>query len=266
MPFSSKTRPAYIGSPLNRSTTLAEGLMLRWPLIGLGIPDQVGGALLTKTGVTVAADPFAGMVSNFSGTAYYDTALSVPFNSLAYSTACWCMTNTTASSGGGGGLRYVMATETGAPTSFTLRYSPGGGVFQSLILGFSGTSQINSSGTVAAYSPYLLVTTFNPIPAGGTMEFFVNGVSQGTQTTGGDAPSNKVMTIGSDGGFDSRNRQWSGWISDVMIWNRDLSASDVWALYDPRSRWDLYWQPNTRAYSFMSAIAAGTAGYLLVKN
>jgi hypothetical protein len=75
------------------------------------------------------------------------------------------------------------------------------------------------------------------------------------------SPTNREE-IGAIGGISG----WDGLIADVRIYKRALSDAEVWALYDPRSRWDLYWQPNTRAYSFMSAIAAGTAGYLLVKN
>jgi hypothetical protein len=93
---------------------------------------------------------------------------------------------------------------------------------------------------------------------------YVNGVNVGTDTTTSSGFSTNVVTIGSDQGFDSRTRQFNGWISDVNCWNRALTAAEAWALYDPRSRWDLYWQPNTRAYSFMSAAAA--AGFLLVKN
>jgi hypothetical protein len=257
MPFSSKARPAYIGSPLNRDCAVAAGLVRRWPLIGQAVPDQVGGNALTKTGVTVAADPFAGMVSNFSGTAYYDSAIAVPFANGPYSLACWCMTNTTASSGGGGGLRYVVSSATGALNSeFDLRYSPGSGVFTYIIFGPNGGGLVSSSGTVAAYTPYLLVTTFDPLLTGGTMTFYVNGISQGTANTNGDTVSSKTISIGSDTGLDSRNRQFSGWISDVMVWNRELTQQEVWQLYAPSSRWDLYWQPNTRAYSFLQSAAA----------
>jgi hypothetical protein len=92
---------------------------------------------------------------------------------------------------------------------------------------------------------------------------FRNGAGKGTNTTtvAPGSPTNREE-IGAIGGISS----WDGLIADVRIYKRALSDAEVWALYDPRSRWDLYWQPNTRAYSFMSAIAAGTAGYLLVKN
>jgi hypothetical protein len=91
---------------------------------------------------------------------------------------------------------------------------------------------------------------------------FRNGAGKGTNSSTIVPGATLAEEIGAIGGASA----YVGSIADIRVYNRALSDADVWALYDPRTRWDLYWQPNTRAYSFMSAIAAGTAGYLLVKN
>jgi hypothetical protein len=86
----------------------------------------------------------------------------------------------------------------------------------------------------------------------GYISFATNGIGNGT-----------ANRIGYDGG--GTNDQLAGSIASVAMWSREMTASEVWELYDPRTRWDLYWQPSNRAYSFMS-VAAAAAGYLLVKN
>jgi hypothetical protein len=94
---------------------------------------------------------------------------------------------------------------------------------------------------------------------------YVNGVQRNTYTLGsGAGATGGILELGSSqakgGGSD-----FNGQYGPVCAWNRAFGANEIWMLYEPRTRWDLYWQPNTRAYSFMSA-AAAAAGYLLVKN
>jgi hypothetical protein len=43
-----------------------------------------------------------------------------------------------------------------------------------------------------------------------------------------------------------------GWVDDVRVYNKALTAAEVWALYDPLTRWELYGQPSQRSYFFLS--------------
>jgi hypothetical protein len=80
-----------------------------------------------------------------------------------------------------------------------------------------------------------------------------NGAGKGTDTTTISAVAASTNEdIAQNGGFDAID----GLIADIRIWNRALSDAEVWSLYDPQMRWDLYWQPNTRAYSFLQSAAA----------
>jgi hypothetical protein len=124
-----------------------------------------------------------------------------------------------------------------------------------------------ATGTVAAATAsestnkwnHMVGTTLNTT----SRACYLNGANKGTDTTSvNPSVASPTEEIGANAGLNV----WRGLIADIRIWNRVLSDAEVWSLYDPQMRWDLYWQPNTRAYSFMSAIAAGTAGYLLVKN
>lgn len=40
-----------------------------------------------------------------------------------------------------------------------------------------------------------------------------------------------------------------GGFADLRIYNRALTEPEMRALYDPQTRWDLYWQPTRRVYS-----------------
>ncbi len=94
---------------------------------------------------------------------------------------------------------------------------------------------------------------------------YINGQTKLTTSGLGAAagPSDGDLYLGKNqtgGGSD-----WNGQYGPVSVWNYAKSDAEIWNLYDPRTRWDLQWQPSNRAYSFMSA-AAAAAGYLLVKN
>jgi hypothetical protein len=104
----------------------------------------------------------------------------------------------------------------------------------------------------------------------GTTNYYRNGVLKQTSANGCgtiSAATGNGMCIGgqqagSGGGIvQAADGLWA----DFRVYPYLCTPNQVWELYSPRSRWDLYWQPNTRAYSFMSA-AASAAGYLLVKN
>ena len=41
---------------------------------------------------------------------------------------------------------------------------------------------------------------------------------------------------------------FTGQIAEVRVYNRALTDNEVWELYAPQTRWDLYWQPSRRVY------------------
>jgi hypothetical protein len=63
-------------------------------------------------------------------------------------------------------------------------------------------------------------------------------------------------------GYDSAvgGRELDGEFCDLRIYNRALSSAEVWALYDPRTRWDLYQQPTRRLW-IDTAAAPATGGH-----
>jgi hypothetical protein len=65
----------------------------------------------------------------------------------------------------------------------------------------------------------------------------------GTVATGSDP-----LIIGNASGVVT----WDGFIGPVMIWDRLLTAFEVYSLYDPLTRWDMYWQPSATAYFYIA--------------
>jgi hypothetical protein len=73
---------------------------------------------------------------------------------------------------------------------------------------------------------HLLVT----ITSGETIEFFVNGSSQGSTTASGTSPSNPYLYIGAYN--PTIGQHFDGLIDEVGIWSRKLSSADVTNLYN----------------------------------
>lgn len=99
--------------------------------------------------------------------------------------------------------------------------------------------------------PYHIGVT---ISAAGGITFYLNGIADGTQSTSGATfTSGSDLTLGSNLGVE-RN---VALISDVRLANVEWSPAEMWALYHSETRWDLYWQPSTRVYTFQTSIASG---------
>jgi hypothetical protein len=165
------------------------------------------------------------------------------------SVAVWVMTDTTASSGGGGGLRYILGCEDSGPTGqFAIRYSPSAGQFQAFV--FATGVGVFSTTTVASRRLYLVGIDIDTTLTGGTIWIYVNGVLESLNTGVGSFDTTATtLTVGNDGGFNSRTRQWSGLIGHAAIWSRNIGDDGHRALY--QQPWDLYATPTRRSYVFI---------------
>ena len=86
---------------------------------------------------------------------------------------------------------------------------------------------------------------------------YINGGSKGTETTSTIPAGIDAIHVGRNHGAAPSN-YFDGSIRDVRIYNRALSAAEVYAAYDPSSRYDLYYQLRQRSY-FLPAAAGGDA-------
>lgn len=121
-----------------------------------------------------------------------------------------------------------------------------------------GAAQFNTGDTttaLAAFTPLLATAVWNP---GSGLTLYVNGrseASNATATTGlRDVDAMRVYaapSVAVAAGLE-------GCLSDLRIYRRALTAAEVWALYDPQTRWDLYWQSSTRIIFDIAAVGGGT--------
>jgi len=72
------------------------------------------------------------------------------------------------------------------------------------------------------------------------LELFYDGLSVDTESDTSDNNDNTIAEtrIGSDP--LSGLREFFGNITDVRLYTRGLSPAEVWQIFDPRTRWELY--------------------------
>ena len=85
---------------------------------------------------------------------------------------------------------------------------------------------------------------------------FVDGNQFATSTATGTAGPFSGMSL--MGYSESGGQGFRGSICDFRLYDRAPSAALIKAMSAPATRWDLYWQPNPRAYAFVQAEAAAS--------
>lgn len=156
-----------------------------------------------------------------------------------------------ASTSNGAGAMFMVGYGTGGP-----RWGFDGSFLPGVTNGSNGGLVISSSVGFANSKWRAVVYTWD----GTNSRIYVNGLQANSNTTAPDAGmvsnagiwSNTHETfLGHIGGGD-------GWrLADLRYYMRALSATEVWALYDPSTRWDLYWTPGRRVF-FDIAAGGGT--------
>lgn len=128
----------------------------------------------------------------------------------------------------------------------------------------------NSGRTLTAGIPYLITHTYNSA----NMVVYVNGIQDSTKAAAitisytdkpgsyGPNPASSYIgayhssTNSSPGTTADILYDFNGQIGPVNLWNRALSATEIWQLYDPATRWELYAMPRPQ-YWFVPTVAPG---------
>ena len=102
-------------------------------------------------------------------------------------------------------------------------------------------------------------TLFIGVAASATdRRMYINGVQVGNATASVSWPVDSNTWAVGVPVTSSPSDPWDGPIVECFVWKRGLTDAQVWALYDPKTRWDLYQQPAFPriAYSFSQFVAA----------
>ena len=254
---------------LNRDSPQARGLVGWWPLTwdirdysgrnNHGVGDQQGtGSIPTHTILDVGGvvDFEASSTTN-GGSVQADFSLLNIGADGPISMAIWLEIETILSTGVE--LCFSIGDDVANQSIFLGYRNVAGGQWQWQV--WSGTNVVSGTPTLTAGARVLLAGTYD----GATMRLFVDGIerSSGAESVlsfGSGSPDVRIAGRPSDGNaLLPDNKMW-----DARIWNRVLAPAEMWALYHPTTRWDLYWQPRIMVPGFVAA--AGVAGRRLMNT
>lgn len=99
-----------------------------------------------------------------------------------------------------------------------------------------------------------LTTTYD----GTVVKSYINGRYQTGQDIATGVTPWSTANSWETGWGDNVNNRLVGYFSEGRLYNRTLSAAEVWVLYDPATRWELY-APVVRYWALGAVAAAGWA-------
>jgi hypothetical protein len=244
-------RPALDPIVPNRSSWQGHGLIAWWPLLphvnDNYILDSWGAShLLDEGSAAPNLAPGAGLGLGWQCPSGVNYGASYPFTDAgtARTIAFWLVITT---DGGVNSLVFEWNNDAGSGgDSFNLRLNAS--LFRWAV---SSAVIIDGTTTPVVNVPYLIVLR---TVSSTSRQIFVNGVQEATVATANSASMASAE-------FHVRNSGANGVILyDVKVWQRDLSDGEIYALYAPETRWDLYgvrdaplWMPKAAAVGGGSA-------------
>jgi len=230
------TSPPNVPFERNINTMQSAGLVAWWPPdrhpgIGYGVPDMAGNlpAVLTS-GLGWKYDSVFGWAWDYvANEAYYlnagNSELLNPTGAMSIS--CWFNTDAPSNEGA------LVARDHDHDRSYIL-------VLASAKLSFYCGGGVGLYGAVgpnlATGRSYLGTIAGDPTR---NWNLYLDGVLIGSMAWSAPKISDHNTSIGRRE-YPSSQIAFDGRIGDVRIYNRCLSAQEVWQLYDPITRWELY--------------------------
>lgn len=232
---------------LNPESPQARGLIL-WVPCGSGDASDYGPLRLRGSGVTfnvsATTSPSPGLGIGYFGSGS-DSYVELPHHASQSSLADMAVS------------AWVYATSFNTLNGIVSKYNPNPSF---LLRYYNGWNFLSPEEASLAGSTALAKTWYHVIGTrtAGVGYIYVNGVQDATAGVGeGTRANTDNILIGRD--YTASGRNWLGSIVDVRLYNRGLTAADAWALYEPSTRWDLYWLPSSRVFFDVSAPAAAAS-------
>lgn len=241
------SRPPAGPLTLNRDSARANGLLALWPLqtdprnlVARDVGSVSGTVAFTASGdlpgaVIGSAGAYVALPWN---TAIWPTTQTMPF-----SLSLWFATSQSTSlcligARGGGGQLYL-----GSQSTTSLLWYQGGNVVNPTV-----------SGLRDGRMHQLLISSNGNLADASGAKLYVDGLFVASATPANSVAFGTDVRAGTDQG--GTGDTLSGAIGHIGLWNRELQANEVWALYDPDTRWDWYWV-GRRLYVDVPAAATG---------
>lgn len=259
-------RPPDFPWAVNWDCQSADGLVGFWPLgyesynernIGQfrqGEMTLTNGPTLVTSGQMRFGRLFASASSQ-----YCETSMVV-VNAEPLTMACWA--NLTAISGSAQvmvGISKVADATSSA--RWNLRSAATTGVVQALVQDTAGTGSASAAsvGAMVAGEWTHMAAVFT---AADSRAAYRNGTEKGTNTTSVTVGAVSATTIGASR-INAAAQYANAQIAHVCIWQHAQSDSEVAALYDPATRWELYYPIGRKTWSFSTAPAVTSRGGII---
>lgn len=268
--ITSRTRNLYLRPPtgpwaVNLDSPQAVGLKLWYPMLDGGGPPKpvVGGANLGESATKPlwrafpgpSGDSAFGMGRRYNGASSYDSGpwfTTIDGNSKpnqCFTVAMWAACNTQATQAGLFSLSNSPAATFAVSGSIPVLINVGktAGKLTYLI---GDAAYVDGTRAIANGRPFQFALTCDTTVATPVFSGYVDGLLDSTDTTHGFGSTDNVALFFLGSGFPV---QMDGWVGDFRGYLRVLSAAEAFALYDPRTRWDLYYPIGRRTTSFHGA-------------
>ncbi len=236
-----------VGTPIDRSADLSEGLIGAWVFnegTGPTVTNVAFGDTLTGTAITWNAVNGP----TFNGTSSYFTAAAA---NSRYVPATWTIaarvkTNSASAS------QEIMRLDNGTSARDLLFRLTSSGKTESISF-LSGTNaDAVGATTLSTNTWYNLAATF----AGVTQTVYVNGVPDGTATGSGTQPTNYAQVY--IGCYEGLSEFFNGAINYVFMWNRVLASGELQSIGQNQNA---IWQVFKPLRSVMWSYAAMAASF-----
>lgn len=248
---------------LNRASAQADGLVRLWPLNG--DRRQLVGEMSVTTPTFGGSGAAKFRPVSLGGLAFDPSVASGAFDtgdqiqnlcpSSSGTIAVWIFPLRAFNNGAD---EFILSQNGGTTNGLELRrYGP----FTQWFGGFYNGSDMRAQPTATAanwlQNMWQLITL--TWVTGATAILYNNGLDLGNHsvTLTAGSPTGNLAIAGSAPADTTTN--FSGYIAHTAIWNRALNPAQVWQLYDPATRWDLYWTPSSRVFFNLGGAAPATA-------
>jgi len=229
---------------LNTQSTQARGLVGWWPTLGqYGNTATVRDYVANRFPMTQYNTPTwqndgvfgEALLYDDAATEYLEVAAS-PVASEPFSFSAWYKTNDLGANqvllslgDSGSGLYYalILTGNVAAP-------------YDGYVTAWAFDGDLNSLAfTSMAFSANVWQHAVAVFASNGSIKVYVNGGHVGTSAVAHGAITINQIAIGvsADG---TPSNYMSGQISDARLYNRALTAAEIWQMYDPATRWELY--------------------------
>lgn len=231
---------------LNRGSPQAKGLVAWFPAgFNPTLRSRVGSVYGALGGAVTWGSSIFGPALNFPSTAAADKVDLSNEPSLAgeMSISAWIRATTIEV-----GNNYIVADYdvAGLLSQYAFTLNSGGGGKLNAAHGNVGVVTGNKVHVVNTW--YHVAAVRSGTTGAWTWTVYSNGIYDNADSTATNPSAQQGAAIGAPGVYVASDLTWTGQITDVRLYNRALGAAEVWALYNPQTRWDLYAGP-TRAWT-----------------